>query len=137
MIAYESASLYAEVPGYLKKQNVDIGQMVTKDQVLAVIAVPELDAQVRRCSAALDQANATVAEQIANAARAARDVERDKPLAEARAIPRSQLETDIEIQRAAEAAVTAARALPVGEARYATVITARSLGTLSVGSVFS
>src|SRR5262249_44122546 len=60
VIAYESASLYAEVPGYLKKQNVDIGSRVTKGQVLAEIAVPELDAQVHRCAAAVDQAKAHV-----------------------------------------------------------------------------
>ena len=60
--------------------------------------------------AALDQANAQLGERLADASRAARDVERDKPLAEARAIPKSQLENDVQIHRAAEAAVSAARA---------------------------
>jgi RND family efflux transporter MFP subunit len=43
-------------------------------------------------------------------ARAARDVERDAPLAEARAIPRSQFENEVATERAAAAALEAANA---------------------------
>ncbi len=50
----------------------------------------------RPFQAALDQANAAIAQQVANERRAAHDVERDRPLAEAHAIPKSQLETDVE-----------------------------------------
>ena len=58
--AFESAQLYAEVPGFLKTQAVDIGDPVTKGQVLAQIDVPELTKQVQRHKAAVDQAKASV-----------------------------------------------------------------------------
>jgi HlyD family secretion protein len=58
--AFESAQLYSEVPGFLKTQTVDIGDRVTKGQVLAEIAVPELAKQVQRHKAAVDQAKANV-----------------------------------------------------------------------------
>ena len=100
---YVNAQIRSSVEGYLVAQNSREGSLVRKDEVLF-----EIDPRPFR--AALDQANGNLAEQIANAARAARDAERDRPLAEARAIPKSQLETDIQVERAAEAAVRAARA---------------------------
>jgi RND family efflux transporter MFP subunit len=75
VIAYESAHLYAEVPGYLKTQYVDIGAHVTKGQVLAEIAVPDLDAQVKRCTAAVDEANANVIMKQARVTSAKADLE--------------------------------------------------------------
>ena len=58
--SFESADLFAEVPGYLKSQTVDIGDRVKRGQVLAVIDVPELEQQVARQAAMLDQARAKV-----------------------------------------------------------------------------
>jgi RND family efflux transporter MFP subunit len=58
--AFESAHLYAEVPGYLKKQTVDIGDRVKKGQELARIDVPELAAQAKRSAAGLEKAQAGV-----------------------------------------------------------------------------
>src|ERR1022692_1597021 len=49
--AYESVNLYAKVAGFLKKQNVDIGDHVEKNQILAVVDVPELEAQAERSRA--------------------------------------------------------------------------------------
>jgi membrane fusion protein (multidrug efflux system) len=98
-----NAQIRAQVTGYLLSQNAREGSLVRRDEVLF-----ELDPRPFR--AALDQANAELGERIADEARAKRDVERDKPLAEARAIPRAQLETDIQVHRAAVAAVEAARA---------------------------
>ncbi len=56
--AYEAAQLFAEVPGYLKEQSADIGDRVTRGQVLATIDVPELETQVIRYAAMLEQARA-------------------------------------------------------------------------------
>jgi len=100
---YVNAQIQPRVAGYLLAQNFREGSRVRKGEVLF-----EIDS--RPFQAALDQARATLAQQIANERRTAHDVERDRPLAEARAIPRSQLETDIELHRAAIAAVDAARA---------------------------
>ncbi len=58
--AFESVDLYAGVSGYLKSQAVDYGSRVRKGDVLAKVDVPDLDKQVERDRAALDQANARV-----------------------------------------------------------------------------
>ena len=100
---YLNAQIRPQVTGYLLSQNAREGSFVKRDEVLF-----EIDPRPFR--AALDQANAELAERKADEARAARDVERDKPLVEARALPKSQLETDVQVHRAAVAAVEAARA---------------------------
>src|SRR5216684_8852157 len=58
--AYESVRLFAKVPGFLKTLNVDIGDHVKKGDVLAVVDVPEIEAQVERNEAAVEQAKAKV-----------------------------------------------------------------------------
>lgn len=58
--AFELVQLYAGVSGYLKTLNVDIGDRVKKGQVLAIVDVPELEQQVQRYSAMLEQARARV-----------------------------------------------------------------------------
>lgn len=57
---FESADLYAKVSGYLAEQSADIGSRVKKGQVLAKLAVPEIEKQVQRDSAALSRARAHV-----------------------------------------------------------------------------
>lgn len=98
-----NAQIQPRVEGYVISQNVRDGSYVRKGEVLF-----EIDPRPLR--AALEQARGQLGESIANEARTARDVERDRPLAEARAIPKSQLETDIELHRSAVAGVQAARA---------------------------
>ena len=58
--AFESIRLYSRVSGFLKTQNVDIGDRVKRGQVLAVVDAPELDAQVRHDEAAVEQAHARI-----------------------------------------------------------------------------
>jgi HlyD family secretion protein len=58
--AYEMVQLHAQVSGFLKIQHVDIGDRVKKGQVLAVIAVPELDKQRQRNTASWQRAKARV-----------------------------------------------------------------------------
>jgi len=116
-----NAQIQPRVSGYVIAQRFREGSFVRKNELLF-----EIDARPLR--AALDQANAQLAGRVADAARAARDVERDRPLAEARAIPKSQLDNDIQIHNAAVAAVEAARAtahqaeLDVGFARVGSLI---------------
>lgn len=118
---YVDAQIQPHVSGYVIAQRFKEGSFVRKNELLF-----EIDARPFR--AVLDQANAQVAARQADAARAARDVERDRPLAEARAIPRSQLDNDIQIHNAAVAAVEAARAtahqadLDVGFTRVGSLI---------------
>ena len=58
--AFEHASLYAKVSGYLQVQNVDIGDRVKLGQLLAVVEDPEIDKVVEQNEAALRQAEARV-----------------------------------------------------------------------------
>ena len=97
---FVNAQIQPQVTGYLLRQDFREGSFVRKGEVLF-----EIDP--RPFQASLDQAEAQLAQSEANESKAARDVERDTPLAEARAIPRSQLDNDIQAHRAA---VEAARA---------------------------
>ena len=58
--AFEYAALYAKISGYLKVQNVDIGDRVKIGQLLAVIEDPEVDKAVDQNQASLDQSKARV-----------------------------------------------------------------------------
>jgi RND family efflux transporter MFP subunit len=49
------ASIYARVPGYVKKRYVDIGDRVKEGQLMAEIEAPELDQQVAQAQAVLAQ----------------------------------------------------------------------------------
>jgi multidrug resistance efflux pump/beta-lactamase regulating signal transducer with metallopeptidase domain len=71
--AFEQVDLHARVSGFVEKVSVDIGDRVKKGQVLAELAVPELDAELRQREAQVLQAKAGI-NQVhgsANAARAA------------------------------------------------------------------
>ena len=74
---YEKTELYARVTGYLRRVHVDIGDRVTKDQVLAELWVPEMEQQrvqkaalVELARAEVDQADAALAAAAANVATA-------------------------------------------------------------------
>jgi RND family efflux transporter MFP subunit len=58
--AFEHAELFAKVSGYLKVQNVDIGDTVKLGQLLAEIDDPEIHKAVDQARAALDQSKARV-----------------------------------------------------------------------------
>jgi HlyD family secretion protein len=72
--AFESVQLYAEVSGFLKTQNVDIGDRVKKEQVLAQVDVPDLEKQVQRYASLVDQARARVLQMKAGIASATADL---------------------------------------------------------------
>jgi HlyD family secretion protein len=71
--AIERTDLFARVPGYVGKLNVDIGDAVKAGDVLAELAVPELDQELKQKAALTRQAMAEVrlAQQSAVAAAAA------------------------------------------------------------------
>ena len=56
--AFERATLYAKVSGYLKDLKVDRGDRVKRDQVLAQIYVPELDVAVLQAESSLQHSRA-------------------------------------------------------------------------------
>jgi len=65
--AFDSATLFARATGYIKTRNVDIGSKVKKGDVLAVIAAPDLDAQLAQAKAQLQQLQASVQQAQATA----------------------------------------------------------------------
>src|SRR5215471_11028055 len=100
---YVNAQIQPRVSGYIIKQNYKEGSVVRKGEVLF-----EIDA--RPFKAALDQAKAQLAQAEAQLGKASNDVERDTPLAQARAIAQSQLDTEIQAKLGAQAQVQAAKA---------------------------
>jgi RND family efflux transporter MFP subunit len=103
--AFESVELYAEASGYLRRfgqvpgkdgkpRDLDIGDRVTRGQVLAQVAVPDLEKQVQRDRAALAQARARVAQMKAGIESAKADLEAAKAsVPQAQALARSKAAT--------------------------------------------
>jgi RND family efflux transporter MFP subunit len=100
---YVNAQIQPRVAGYIIRQNYKEGSVVRKGEVLF-----EIDP--RPFKAALDQAKAQLAQAEAQLGKAGLDVQRDTPLAQARAIAQSQLDTEIQAKLGAQAQVLAAKA---------------------------
>ncbi len=62
MEPFAYADLYSKVAGYLKKQPVDIGDKVSKGDILAEIDAPELVQDLKHAEAMQRQAKAQVAQ---------------------------------------------------------------------------
>ncbi|MGB7465872.1 MAG: efflux RND transporter periplasmic adaptor subunit [Candidatus Acidiferrum sp.] len=95
---YVNAQIRPQVSGYIIKQNYTEGSLVRKGQVLF-----EIDP--RPFTAALDRAKGDLAQAQAQLGKSTLDVERDTPLAEARAIAKSQLDNEVQAKLGAQAAV--------------------------------
>jgi membrane fusion protein (multidrug efflux system) len=100
---YVNAQIRPQVSGYIVKQNYTEGSHVGKGQVLF-----EIDP--RPFQAALDRAKGDLAQAQAQLGKSTLDVERDTPLAEARAIAKSQLDNENQAKLGAQAAVESAKA---------------------------
>jgi RND family efflux transporter MFP subunit len=100
---YVNAQIQPHVTGYLIKQDYQEGSSVKRGQVLF-----EIDP--RPFQALVDQAKGQVAQAKAQRGKSHLDVERDTPLAKARAIAQSQLDNDIQADLANEATVVSAEA---------------------------
>jgi RND family efflux transporter MFP subunit len=98
-----NAEIRPQVSGYIVRQTYREGANVRKGDVLF-----EIDS--RPFQAALAQAEGLLAQAQAQLGKTERDVARDTPLAEAHAIPQSQLDDAVQANLAAQAAVKAARA---------------------------
>jgi len=100
---YVNAEIRPQVSGYIVRQNYTEGSLVHKGQVLF-----EIDP--RPFQAALDRAKGDRAQAQAQLGKSTLDVERDTPLAEARAIAKSQLDNEVQAKLGAQAAVESAKA---------------------------
>src|SRR4030081_2784376 len=100
---YVNAQVRPQVSGYIIKQNYKEGALVRKGEVLF-----EIDP--RPFQAALDRAKGDLAQAQAQLGKSALDVERDTPLAEARAIAKSQLDNEIQAKLGAQAVIESDKA---------------------------
>jgi membrane fusion protein (multidrug efflux system) len=132
---YVNAQIHPQVSGYLVQRNYREGAAVQKGDVLF-----EIDP--RPLSAVLTQATAQVAQAEAQLAKSARDVERDTPLAAQQAIAQSQLDTEIQAYRAAQANVQSLKAavetaqLNVGFTRVTSLIDGvAAIATAQIGDL--
>ncbi|MEX0641351.1 MAG: efflux RND transporter periplasmic adaptor subunit [Pirellulales bacterium] len=137
VLPYEEADLFAKTSGYLEAVNVDIGDKVRKDQVLAEIWVPEIvqdrihkeallekakaeqaqsEAAIRAAESLLEAAKARVDEANSQVARYVADVkyrkieyERHQQLFDERALQRDIVDEKSSQYEAAQASAAAAR----------------------------
>ena len=58
---FQEVDVMAKVSGYIKEIKVDIGDRVREGQVLATLEIPEMQDDLARASAAIDEANAELA----------------------------------------------------------------------------
>jgi RND family efflux transporter MFP subunit len=100
---FVNAQIQPQVSGYLLKQTYKEGSFVKNGQILF-----EID--TRSLQASLEQTEGQLAQTKAQAVKAQQDVDRDRPLAEAKAIAQSQLDSDIQTLQAAQAVVQAQQA---------------------------
>jgi membrane fusion protein (multidrug efflux system) len=100
---YVNAEIRPQVSGYIIKQNYTEGSLVRKGAVLF-----EIDP--RPFQATLDRAKGDLAQAEAQLGKSTLDVERDTPLADARAIAKSQLDNEVQAKLGAQAAVESAKA---------------------------
>jgi RND family efflux transporter MFP subunit len=72
-IPYQNVELHAKVAGYIRHIDVDIGDRVHQGQVLAVLEIPELVAQVDEAKAAVHHAEEEIARAQSDVSRAEAD----------------------------------------------------------------
>jgi RND family efflux transporter MFP subunit len=108
--AFAAANIYARATGYISKRNVDIGDHVKQGELLAELAVPELDEQISQNEATLEQLKAAVQQAQANATLAQATWGRDKPLLRDGWVTGHQGDIDSQTVKADEAAVSVALA---------------------------
>jgi multidrug efflux pump subunit AcrA (membrane-fusion protein) len=78
--AFAAASIYARATGYIAKRNVDIGDRVKTGDLLAQLAVPELDDQISQNEATLNQLKSAWDQADASLKLAQDTWSRDEPL---------------------------------------------------------
>jgi RND family efflux transporter MFP subunit len=120
--AFAAANVYARATGYISRRNVDIGDHVKQGELLAELAVPELDEQISQNEATLEQLKAAVQQAQANATLAQSTWGRDKPLLKDGWVTGHQGDIDLQTVKADEAAVSVAQANVASQERLLRVL---------------
>src|SRR2546427_9476682 len=108
--AIQDAIIYARTSGYLSKRYVDIGDNVKAGQLLAEIASPEIDQQLRQGEAGLRQSERTLDLQKANLDLARATMGRYEAADAEGAVAKQAVDQSVSAYRTAQAAVAAAEA---------------------------
>ena len=120
--AFADANIYARATGYIARRNVDIGDHVKQGELLAELAVPELDEQISQNEATLEQLKAVVQQAQANSTLAQATWGRDKPLLKDGWVTGHQGDIDLQTVKADEAAVSVAQANVAAQERLLRVL---------------
>jgi RND family efflux transporter MFP subunit len=107
--AFADANIYARATGYIAKRNVDIGDRVKQGELLAQLAVPELDDQISQNEATLAQLKSALEQAKANLRLAQVTWDRDRPLVKEGWATQQQGTVDVQTLKAQEAAVSVAQ----------------------------
>jgi RND family efflux transporter MFP subunit len=107
--AFAAANIFARATGYIAKRNVDIGDHIKAGDVLAQLAVPELDDQISQNEATLDQLKSALDQAEASQKLQQVTWDRDAPLVEKGWVTRQQGTVDVQNLKGQEAAVAAAK----------------------------
>ncbi|HZO40760.1 MAG TPA: efflux RND transporter periplasmic adaptor subunit [Methylomirabilota bacterium] len=108
--AIQDAIIYARTSGYLSKRYVDIGDSVTAGQLMAEIASPEIDQQLRQGEADLRQSERNLDLQKANLDLARATMGRYEAADAEGAVAKQAVDQSVSAYRTAQAAVAAAEA---------------------------
>jgi RND family efflux transporter MFP subunit len=108
--AIKDSIIYARTNGYISKRYVDIGDQVKAGQLLAEIASPEVDQQLRQAKADLNQSEKTLELQKANLDLARVTMERYRAADAENAVAKQAVDQSVASARTAQAAVAAAEA---------------------------
>src|ERR1700740_818755 len=107
--AFAAANIYARATSYISRRNIDIGDHVKQGELLAELAVPELDEQISQNEATLAQLKAQMQRAEANTTLAEATWGRDKPLLKDGWVTGHQGDIDLQTVKADEAAVNVAQ----------------------------
>jgi RND family efflux transporter MFP subunit len=107
--AFAAANIYARATGYIAQRKVDIGDRVKAGDLLAQLAVPEIEDQISQNEATLDQLNSALDQAEASRRLAQVTWDRDAPLLKQGWVTRQQGDVDLRNLNAQEAAVAASR----------------------------
>ena len=109
--AMKDAIIYARTTGYIKARHVDIGDRVSAGQLLAEIASPEIDQQLRQAQADLQQSEKNLELQKATLDLAHRTMGRYSEADVEGAVAKQAVDQSVSAVRTGQAAVAAAEAL--------------------------
>lgn len=107
---YVNANIQPQVSGYLIRQDYHEGSLVHKDDVLYEIDPRPFEAALAQAQGQVAQAQGQLGQAHAQLGLAQINVNRDTPLAQAHAIPQSQLDNDVQTEKQDQAQIASAEA---------------------------